>query len=78
MFDDGHRLALWRTAGPPAASRSPAPAAPMPVDDAEYDMFHPVWVELMEAPWLLEGRLLHPHTRYEIDQHAFAQTPPTC
>ncbi|MEV4552403.1 hypothetical protein ACI2LC_44575 [Nonomuraea wenchangensis] len=72
VFDDGHRLALWQAAGPAAAFRAPVVRAAPRLDDAEYDMFHPVWVEVMEAPWLLEGRLLHPHTRFEIDQHAFA------
>ncbi len=72
VFDDGHRLALWQAAGPPPAFRPRAPRSALLLDGAEYDMFHPVWVELMEAPWLLEGRLLHPHTRLEIDQHAFA------
>ncbi|MBB5773759.1 hypothetical protein [Nonomuraea jabiensis] len=62
VFDDGHRLALWQTAEPSTAFRTLAlRSAPM-LDDAEYDMFHPVWVELMEAPWLLEGRLLHTRT----------------
>ncbi|MEZ7124644.1 hypothetical protein ACBR40_04840 [Nonomuraea sp. AD125B] len=72
VFDDGHRLALWRAAEPAAAFRGPASRPAPMLDDAEYDMFHPVWVELMQAPWLLDGRLLHPHTRFEIDQHAFA------
>lgn len=72
VFDDGHRLALWRAAEPAAAFWTPASRPAPMLDDAEYDMFHPVWLELMDAPWRLDGRLLHPHTRFEIDQHAFA------
>jgi hypothetical protein len=76
VFSDGHQRTLWRASTSRTAQPGPAlpvpVTAPVPLDDAEYNMFHPVWVDLMEAPWLLDGRLLHPHTRFEIDQHAFA------
>jgi hypothetical protein len=42
-----------------------------PIEDAHYNMWHPVWADLV-SEWYLSGRWLHPETVFQIDQCLFA------
>lgn len=55
----------------------PLPSGPLlvnlpPLHDAPFDMYHPLWFELVNV-WALTGAWLHPETRFCVDQLAFAQ-----
>ncbi|HWU06064.1 MAG TPA: hypothetical protein VN520_06675 [Streptomyces sp.] len=64
---------LWRSAHPAWSLPAHPPLAGLPpLDDALFNMGHPVWLELADA-WRLEGRWLHPETRFSIDQLTLAE-----
>lgn len=72
-FLDGPATPLWRSKAPCRALPADPPLedAP-PLDEAFYDMWHPLWYELIDT-WHLTGTWLHPETSYCIDQLAFAE-----
>ncbi|MBB2749211.1 UNVERIFIED_ORG: hypothetical protein FHR35_009124 [Microbispora rosea subsp. rosea] len=71
-FGDGHRVKVWQSPEATIGLAQPCPRR-TGLEDAEWNPWHPVWFELAEAGWNLEGRWLHPHTSHEIDQFAFAE-----
>ncbi|WP_030894235.1 hypothetical protein [Streptomyces sp. NRRL F-5053] len=70
----GETRTLWRSACParPLPTRQTAEAELPPLDQALYDMRHPVWWELADV-WQLDGRWLHPETRYGINPLTLAE-----
>lgn len=60
VFQDGPATPLWRSKAPGRA----LPAGPSlkdlpPLDEAFYNMWHPLWYELVDT-WHLTGTWLHP------------------
>ncbi|MEV5282697.1 hypothetical protein ACFYMW_36060 [Streptomyces sp. NPDC006692] len=64
---------LWRSAylGRSLPAQPPLAGLP-PLEDALFNMWHPVWLELADT-WRLEGRWLHPETLFCIDQLTLAE-----
>jgi hypothetical protein len=64
---------LWRSArlARPLPSQ-PSVAGLPPLEEALFNMWHPAWLELADV-WRLEGRWLHPETRFSIDQLTLAE-----
>jgi hypothetical protein len=70
--DKPHRL-LWKSsssAGACLVATYPADDLGQ-IEDAWYNMWHPVWPDLVSS-WHLMGRWLHPETAFQVDQKLFA------
>jgi hypothetical protein len=72
-FQGGPATALWRGAASCRALPSGRRLGSLPpLDEAFFNMWHPLWVELLDA-WHLTGTWLHPESSFCIDQLAFAE-----
>lgn len=73
-FQKGPFVTLWRSSTPcqelPKGDRIDGLPS---LDDAQFNMWHPVWPEFVES-WHLSGKWLHPETYFSIDQKAFAES----
>ncbi|MFC5148886.1 hypothetical protein [Streptomyces aureoversilis] len=72
-FDQYPAAPLWRG----TASGRPLPAGARltglpPLNDAPFNMWHPLWLELIDV-WHLAGAWLHPETFFSLDRLAFAE-----
>lgn len=71
-FQGGPATPLWRNQAPCALpSGTPLGGLP-PSDEAPFNMWHPLWAELVDV-WHLTGTWLHPESLFSIDQLAFAE-----
>ncbi|MGW2986422.1 hypothetical protein [Streptomyces goshikiensis] len=72
-FHCGLATPLWRGKAPARDLPSgPATEGVPPLDDAPFNMWHPLWFDLVGA-WHLTGTWLHPESSFSIDQLAFAE-----
>ncbi|MCZ0984203.1 hypothetical protein O1L60_46440 [Streptomyces diastatochromogenes] len=72
-FLDGPATPLWRSKASCRALPADPPLKDLPpLDEAFYNMWHPLWYELVDT-WHLTGTWLHRETSYCIDQLAFAE-----
>ncbi|MCZ1012314.1 hypothetical protein [Streptomyces lydicus] len=72
-FDEHPATSLWRSAVPGRAVPSGPPLTNLPpLDEAPFNMWHPLWFELVNV-WHLTGTWLHPESHFCTDQLAFAE-----